>query len=126
MQNSDDPETEDLRGKDVGSESASGTAFAVAGEESERADCGKIPFSFAGILMLPVLLYRKCISPLLPPTCRFVPTCSAYALEALQVHGAWRGSYLTVRRLLRCHPWGGSGYDPVPPGKVKSETTKTK
>ncbi len=126
MQNSDDPETEDLRGKDVGSESTSGTASAVAEEKPERAGSGAIPFSFAGILMLPVLLYRKCISPLLPPSCRFTPTCSAYALEALRVHGAWRGSYLTLRRVLRCHPWGGCGYDPVPPGKVKSETTKTK
>lgn len=51
---------------------------------------------------------------MLPPSCRFTPTCSAYALEALQRHGPFKGSYLTIRRLLRCHPWGGSGYDPVP------------
>ena len=67
--------------------------------------------------MIPVVMYRKLISPMLPPCCRFTPTCSAYALEALRVHGAWYGSILTLRRLLRCHPWGGSGYDPVPPKK---------
>lgn len=62
-----------------------------------------------------VLFYRKLISPLLPKCCRYTPTCSTYALEALRVHGAVYGSWLTLRRILRCHPWGGSGYDPVPP-----------
>jgi putative membrane protein insertion efficiency factor len=66
------------------------------------------------ILLLPVLAYRWCISPFLPPACRFAPTCSEYAQEALTRHGALGGSYLTVRRLCRCHPWGGAGYDPVP------------
>lgn len=61
-----------------------------------------------------VRFYQVCISPLKPPTCRFTPTCSAYALEAFRKHGPFKGFYLTVRRLLRCHPWGGSGYDPVP------------
>ena len=61
-----------------------------------------------------VKVYRVAISPWLGPSCRFQPTCSAYAIEALETHGAWRGSLLTVRRLSRCHPWGGSGYDPVP------------
>ena len=59
-------------------------------------------------------LYRSWISPLTPPSCRFTPTCSAYAMEALERHGAIRGSWLSVRRILRCHPWGGSGFDPVP------------
>ncbi len=68
----------------------------------------------AGLLSLPVYFYRACISPMLPPSCRFTPTCSSYALEALRRHGPWKGTYLTVKRLLRCHPWGGSGYDPVP------------
>ena len=68
--------------------------------------------SFIGIV--PVRLYQWFISPLLPPSCRYEPTCSAYAIEALQRHGLIRGAYLTARRLLRCHPWGGCGYDPVP------------
>jgi putative membrane protein insertion efficiency factor len=68
--------------------------------------------SWIGIV--PVRAYQWFISPLLPPSCRYEPTCSAYAIEALQRHGLLRGGYLTARRLLRCHPWGGSGYDPVP------------
>ena len=66
------------------------------------------------LLSAPILFYRRYISPLTPPACRFRPTCSAYALEALRRHGPWRGLWLALRRLLRCHPWGGSGYDPVP------------
>lgn len=58
--------------------------------------------------------YQLFISPLLPPACRYTPSCSQYALEALERHGAWRGSYLAVRRLLRCHPFRAGGYDPVP------------
>lgn len=61
-----------------------------------------------------VRLYQMFISPLLPASCRFTPTCSSYAIEALRKYGLFRGGYLTIRRLLRCHPWGGSGYDPVP------------
>ncbi|WP_082468913.1 membrane protein insertion efficiency factor YidD [Sciscionella sediminilitoris] len=66
-------------------------------------------------LMLLVKGYRKGISPLLPPSCRFYPSCSEYALEALRVHGAARGTLLAVRRLLRCGPWHPGGIDPVPP-----------
>jgi putative membrane protein insertion efficiency factor len=70
------------------------------------------------VLAAPIRLYRLCISPLLPPSCRFQPTCSCYALEALTVHGPFYGSWLTLRRLSRCHPiamlGSGSGYDPVP------------
>jgi putative membrane protein insertion efficiency factor len=58
--------------------------------------------------------YQLLISPILPPSCRYYPTCSQYAAEAIARHGAWRGSLLAGWRLLRCHPWGGSGYDPVP------------
>jgi putative membrane protein insertion efficiency factor len=68
----------------------------------------------AHIAALPVRFYRYVISPLIGANCRFQPTCSEYALEALKEHGAFRGSYLAVRRILRCHPLGGSGYDPVP------------
>jgi uncharacterized protein len=61
-----------------------------------------------------IRFYRKGISPLLPPSCRFYPTCSAYGLEAIQRHGAARGSWLTLKRILRCHPFCRGGYDPVP------------
>lgn len=66
------------------------------------------------ILALPIHFYRAAISPVLPRSCRFTPSCSQYALEALKKHGPFRGLWLTVRRIGRCHPWGGSGYDPVP------------
>ena len=66
-------------------------------------------------LGVPILVYRYAISPLTPPSCRFAPTCSEYALEALRVHGAGRGLGLALSRLARCNPWGGHGYDPVPP-----------
>jgi uncharacterized protein len=58
--------------------------------------------------------YQLLVSPLLPPSCRFLPSCSEYAAGAIERHGALRGSALALRRLARCHPWGGSGYDPVP------------
>lgn len=67
------------------------------------------------LLMLPVWLYRRLVSPWKPPCCRFSPTCSEYALEALRRHGAWRGSWLVVWRLLRCQPFCAGGWDPVPP-----------
>jgi putative membrane protein insertion efficiency factor len=62
-----------------------------------------------------IRLYQLLLSPVLPPRCRFLPSCSDYAMEALATHGALAGTALALRRLLRCHPWGGSGYDPVPP-----------
>lgn len=77
------------------------------------------PSFAAAVLTKPVLFYRKFLSPLKPPCCRFTPTCSAYALEALRVHGAVKGTWLTVKRILRCNPFGGSGYDPVPPKTEK-------
>lgn len=66
------------------------------------------------ILIAIVRGYKKYISPLLPPSCRFTPTCSEYAVEALQKHGAWKGSLLAVWRVLRCNPFCKGGYDPVP------------
>lgn len=66
-------------------------------------------------LILLVRLYRVAISPWLGWNCRFDPSCSSYAIEALQCHGLFRGGWLAIRRIGRCHPWGGSGYDPVPP-----------
>jgi uncharacterized protein len=58
--------------------------------------------------------YRYGLSPVLPGACRFQPTCSAYALDAVSRFGAWKGGWLTLKRICRCHPWGGWGYDPVP------------
>jgi putative membrane protein insertion efficiency factor len=70
------------------------------------------------ILALPLILlikiYQLIISPILPPSCRFTPTCSHYSLEALKKHGLAKGGWLSLKRIMRCHPWGGSGYDPVP------------
>ena len=66
-----------------------------------------------------VRAYQLVVSPLLPPCCRFLPSCSEYAVEAIERHGPWKGTGLTLHRLARCHPWGGSGYDPVPePGGI--------
>ncbi len=65
-------------------------------------------------LILPIRFYQRFLSPLTPPSCRFTPTCSQYAIEALRKHGPVKGLALAVWRILRCNPWGGSGYDPVP------------
>lgn len=61
-----------------------------------------------------IRFYQHYISPLTPPACRFTPTCSQYTLEAIQKYGAIKGTWLGFKRICRCHPWGGSGYDPVP------------
>ena len=68
----------------------------------------------AKILILPIRFYQLAISPHTPPSCRFTPTCSQYAIEALRKHGPLKGLGLAIWRILRCNPWGGSGYDPVP------------
>ena len=73
------------------------------------------------ILIAPLLVliygYKIILSPLLPATCRFQPTCSTYFTEALKIHGLFCGSYLGIKRILSCHPWGKNGYDPVPDKK---------
>ena len=69
------------------------------------------------LLILPIRFYQLAISPHLGANCRFTPTCSQYAIEALRIHGPVNGLWLAARRIGRCHPWGGSGYDPVPPKK---------
>lgn len=66
------------------------------------------------LLVLPILFYQKCITPYTPPSCRFLPTCSEYARQAIRKHGPFKGLALAIWRILRCNPWGGSGYDPVP------------
>ena len=66
------------------------------------------------LLIMPIRFYQKYISPLTPPTCRFTPSCSQYAIEAIRKHGPFKGFALAVWRILRCNPWGGSGHDPVP------------
>lgn len=69
------------------------------------------------LLKLPIYGYRKWISPLTPPTCRFYPTCSEYALEAIETHGAIKGTYLAAKRIAKCNPFHPGGLDPVPPKK---------
>jgi uncharacterized protein len=76
----------------------------------QRVSAGMIGWGLRAVLRA----YQLLVSPLLPPSCRFLPSCSEYAAEAIERHGALRGVGLAVRRLARCHPWGGSGYDPVP------------
>lgn len=68
-----------------------------------------------GTIKFLIRSYQVLLSPLFPPSCRFTPTCSSYALEAVEVHGALRGSWMAARRILRCHPFGSLGYDPVEP-----------
>jgi putative membrane protein insertion efficiency factor len=76
----------------------------------------------ARLAVLLVRGYQLLLSPLVGGSCRFVPSCSAYAVEAIEAHGALRGVLLAARRVGRCHPWGGSGYDPVPPRKTSPLT----
>ncbi|MEG1609817.1 MAG: membrane protein insertion efficiency factor YidD [Bilophila sp.] len=67
------------------------------------------------LAVVPVRLYQWVLSPVLPPSCRFYPTCSAYAIEAVLTHGTLKGGWLALCRIFRCHPWSLGGYDPVPP-----------
>ena len=77
--------------------------------------------SLGWLLMLPIRFYRAFISPLTPPSCRFTPTCSQYAIEAIEVHGACKGFFLALGRLLRCNVLFPGGYDPVPPKKERKK-----
>jgi hypothetical protein len=99
---------------------------AAAIPTAHRADPADVPTSTtphkvashsrpARVLIAPIRFYQRFISPALPPTCRFTPSCSAYAVGALQEHGALRGLWLAARRIAKCHPWHAGGYDPVPP-----------
>ena len=77
------------------------------------------------ILTFPFLLlirfYQVAISPYIPASCRYSPTCSHYAIEALEVHGLFKGSWIAIKRISKCHPWGGKGYDPVPEKKAPNK-----
>ena len=73
-----------------------------------------------------VRFYRRFLSPLLPPACRFEPTCSQYALDAIEMHGAFRGGWLTFRRILRCQPFSRGGFDPVPVPHRHGDVSRTK
>ncbi len=66
------------------------------------------------ILVIPIKLYQILISPLIGPNCRYHPTCSQYSIEAINKHGPFKGTWLAIKRISSCHPWGGSGHDPVP------------
>lgn len=72
------------------------------------------------LVVLPIKGYRRFVSPLLPPTCRFTPTCSTYAIEAVERYGVMRGGWLALRRVGRCHPWNPGGFDPVPGSRDRS------
>lgn len=69
---------------------------------------------FGYLLIVPIWTYQKLISPFFPSTCRFSPSCSNYAIEAIKLRGPFVGLWLTLKRISKCHPWGGNGYDPVP------------
>lgn len=75
---------------------------------------GAVSKMLVWLLVMPIRFYQRYVSPHTPPACRFTPTCSQYAVEALRKHGPIKGLWLAVWRILRCNPWGGSGYDPVP------------
>ncbi len=79
------------------------------------------------ILLVPVYFYKYAVSPLIPASCRHVPTCSQYAIEAIKIHGPFKGIVLATNRILRCNPWGTHGYDPVPPkGKFQLKPLRLK
>jgi putative membrane protein insertion efficiency factor len=73
--------------------------------------CRKV---FIFVALAPVYFYKYCISPWMPASCRYIPTCSEYALQAIKKYGPLKGVWLTIKRISRCHPWGGYGFDPVP------------
>jgi putative membrane protein insertion efficiency factor len=93
-------------------------ADSAAAATTPRSDARGIARALVGAIRV----YQRLVSPLLGPRCRFAPTCSAYAVEALGRHGAGRGSWLALRRIARCHPFNPGGHDPVPPARSTSAT----
>ena len=93
---------------------ACATANAADNSKNAPQSCSLARRVATAPLVLLVRFYQICISPLKPSCCRFTPTCSQYALEALRKYGVFKGTWLAIKRILRCHPWGGSGHDPVP------------
>ena len=73
------------------------------------------------VFIILIRFYQYAISPLLGANCRYTPTCSEYGVQAVQIHGAFKGGWMAVKRIASCHPWGGSGYDPVPESKQKTK-----
>ena len=86
-----------------------------ASEKKKKSTDAAVPTPAARVLVIPIVWYQRFISPLLGPRCRFAPSCSQYAVDALRTHGAVRGLWLAVARIARCHPFHPGGYDPVPP-----------
>ncbi len=85
-----------------------------------------MPKFLGQVILVPVYIYKYAISPLTPASCRHYPTCSTYAVEAVKIHGPFRGFWLATKRIARCHPWGTSGYDPVPPRGAKPLRPKSR
>jgi uncharacterized protein len=101
--------------KDGGSGTSEAPSVVARGVSASTGRAAPPPTLVARILILPLRFYQRFIGPLIPPSCRFTPSCSEYAIQALRAHGALYGVWLTVRRLLRCAPWHPGGWDPVPP-----------
>lgn len=80
--------------------------------------------AFMWLVLAPIYAYRFTLSPLIGRDCRFLPTCSQYTIEAIRTHGVWSGGLMGIRRIGRCHPWGGGGHDPVPPRNTSSEPSE--
>lgn len=108
------PETGNTQCPDAGCGRADGTDVRTGGDPEAFPEI-KFSFSLSGLLLLLIWCYKKAISPMLPRCCRFTPTCSAYAAEAIMTHGVLKGLCLAAWRLLRCQPFCRGGYDPVPP-----------
>lgn len=111
-----DPQTPDEKGDSDNSNAGAGI-ITCSCRSSDHRKSGSSCGIAAGILIFLIKIYQKAVSPLFPGCCRFYPTCSHYAVEALRVHGLFRGIALSAWRIMRCQPWCRGGYDPVPPPK---------